>query len=117
MSFDIISMFPSIGNKIGMSYVITFLDERLQKAPPTKCVIEALELCFNCNNSVFNNTNYIHTDGKTKGPHVLCSYSDIAMRAHSSKTLGMISIQTYGIDSGTMYFLSDYTIPLSHLLF
>ena len=80
-------MFHSIGNKIGMSYVITFWDERLQKAPPTKCVIEALELCFNCNNLVFNNTNYIHTDGKTQGPHVLCSYSDIVMRAHSSETL------------------------------
>ena len=57
------------------------------KVPPTQCIIEALELCLSCNNSVFNNTNYIQTDGKSQELQMLCSYSDIAMTEHASKTL------------------------------
>ena len=63
VSFGIINMFPSIDNKMGVNSVIKLLDERVCKDPPTKCVIEALELCLNCNNSVFNKTNYIQTNG------------------------------------------------------
>ena len=74
VSFDIINMFPSIDNKMGTNSVI-------------KCFIEALELSLNCNNSIFNNTNYIQTDGAAQGPHMLCSYSDIAMAGHDSKAL------------------------------
>ena len=59
VSFDIINMFPSINNKMGINYVKKFLDERACKDPLTQCVIEALELCLSCNNSVINNTNYI----------------------------------------------------------
>ena len=43
------------------------LDERACKDHPTQCVIEALELC---NNSVFNNTTYIQTDGTAQGIHM-----------------------------------------------
>ena len=63
LSFGIINMFPSIDNKMGANSVIKLLDERVCKDPPTQCVIEALELCLNCNNSVFNKTNYIQTNG------------------------------------------------------
>ena len=59
VSFDIINMFSGIENKMEIDSVIKFLDERMCKDPPTQCVIEALELCLNCSNSVFNNTNYI----------------------------------------------------------
>ena len=86
-SADIIKMFPIIDNKMGINFVKKFLDERVRKDPPTQCVIEALELCLCCNNSVFNNTNYIQTDGTAQGPHMLCSYSDIAMAGHDSKAL------------------------------
>ena len=44
LSFGIINMFPSIDNKMGVNSVIKLLDERVCKDPPTKCVIEALEL-------------------------------------------------------------------------
>ena len=70
VSFDIMNMFPSIDNKMGINSVIKFLNERACKDPPTQCVIEALELCLNCNNSVFNNTNSIQTDGTAQGPHM-----------------------------------------------
>ena len=44
------------------------LNERACTNRPSQCVIEALELCLNCNNSIFNNTNYIETDGTDEGP-------------------------------------------------
>ena len=86
VSFDIINMFPRIDNKMGIDSVIKLLNRRC-KNPPTQCVIEALELCLNCNNSIFNNTNYTQTDGTAQGPHMLCSYSDIAVAGHDSKVL------------------------------
>ena len=66
VSFDVINMFPSIDNKMGINSVKKFLDERVYKDPPTQCVIEALELCLSCNKSVFNNTNYIQIDGSAQ---------------------------------------------------
>ena len=84
VSFDIINMFPSIDNKMGINSVIKFLDERSCKDPPTQCVIDALELCLNYIISVFNNTNHIQTDVTAQ---VSCLYSDIAMAGHDSKTL------------------------------
>ena len=70
VSFYIMNMFPSIDSKMGVNSVIKFLNERACKDPPTQCVIEALELCLNCNNSVFNNTNSIQTDATAQGPHM-----------------------------------------------
>ena len=59
MRFDIINIFPSIDNKMGINSVIKLLNKRACKGPPAQCVIEALELCLNCNKSILNNTNYI----------------------------------------------------------
>ena len=87
VSFDIINMFPSIDNKMGINSVKTFSDERACKDPPTQCVIEAFELCLSCNNLVFNNNNYIQTNSTAQGPHMPCSYCDIAMAGHDSKVL------------------------------
>ena len=42
-------------------------------------MLEVLELCLTCNNSIFNNENYSQTDGTAQGPHMSCSYADIAM--------------------------------------
>ena len=80
-------MLPSIDNKIGINSVIKFLSKRTCKNPPTLCVIEALELCLNCNNSIFNNTSYIQTDSTGQGSHMSFSYSDIAMAGHDCKAL------------------------------
>ena len=62
VSFDIINMFPSTDNKMGIKSVIKLLNKRGCRNPPTQCVIEALEKCLNCNNSIFNNAIYIQTD-------------------------------------------------------
>ena len=44
MIFDIINMFTIIDNKMEINSVKKNLDEITCKNPPTKCVIEALEL-------------------------------------------------------------------------
>ena len=72
---------------MGIASVRKYLDDRESKDLPTHCVTEALELCLSCNNSVFNNTNYLQTDGTTQGPHMSCSYADIAMAYHDKKAL------------------------------
>ena len=47
---------------MGITSVRKYLDQIECKTLPTDCVIEALELCLSCNNSVFNNINYLKTD-------------------------------------------------------
>ena len=44
-------------------------------------------MCLSCNDSVFNNKNYIPTNGTAQRPHMSCLYSDIAMARHDSKVL------------------------------
>ena len=42
-------------------------------------MLKALELCLTCNNSIFNNENYLQIDGTAQGPHMSYSYADITM--------------------------------------
>ena len=48
-----------------------------QKNSPTECVLDALGLCLEGTNSVFNDKNIIQIDSTSQGAHMLCSYSDI----------------------------------------
>ena len=56
VSFDIINMFPNIDNNLGLSFVKKYLD-LCSKNIRTNCLLESLELCLTCNNSIFNNDN------------------------------------------------------------
>ena len=85
VSFDVVNMFPSIDNESGITAVKKVLNGRESKNPPTECILEALRLCLECNNSVFNDKNFIQTDGTARGPHMSCSYSDIAMAHFDNK--------------------------------
>ena len=87
VSFDVVNMFPSIDNNMGIASVRKYLDERECKDLPTDCVIEAFELCLSYNHSTFNNTNHLQTDGTAQGPHISCSYADIAMAYHDREAL------------------------------
>ena len=87
VGFDIVNMFPSIDNKSALKSVHNILELRDSKFPPTSCAIEALELCLSCNSSVFNNTNYLQTGGTAQGPHMSCSYADLALASYDSKAL------------------------------
>ena len=79
VSFDVINMFPNFDNNLGLSSVKKYLDLCSKNIPPTNCLLEALELCLKCNNSIFNNENYLQIDGTAQGPHMSCSYAVIAM--------------------------------------
>ena len=50
-------------------------------------MLEALELCLRCNNSIFNNESYIQIDSTAQGPHILCSYADITMADFDKEAL------------------------------
>ena len=71
ISFDIVDMVPNINNKSGWDAVKSVLLKRSTNTPPVECILEDLELCLTCNNSIFNNRNFLQTYGTAQGPHVL----------------------------------------------
>ena len=82
---DLVNIFTSIDNKSGLKSVHDILELHDSKFPPTSCVIEALALCLSCNNSIFNNMNYLQIHGTVQGPHISCSYADLALGSYDSK--------------------------------
>ena len=87
ISFDIINIFPSIDNICGLKSVKKVLESRSNQFHPSNCIIEALQLCLESNNSIFNNRHYLQSDGTAQGPHMSCSYSDIAIQYFDIKAL------------------------------
>ena len=77
-------MFPSIDNKMGIESVKNIFLNRYNNIPPAECIIEALELCLNCSDSIFNNQHYL------QGPHKSCSYIDIEMYSYDFKALSYV---------------------------
>ena len=65
-------MFPNINNNLELSSVKKYLDLCSKNILPTNFLLEALELCLTCNNSIFNNENYLQIDDTAQGPHMLC---------------------------------------------
>ena len=80
VSFDVVNMFPNIDNERGISTLKTVFDQRTSRKPSTDCLIEALRICLYCNNSIFNNTNLLQTNGTATGAPNSCSYSDLALK-------------------------------------
>ena len=66
LSFDVVNMFSSIDNNMGIASVRKHFDEREYKDLPTDFVIKTLELCLSFNSFAINNTNYLQTDGTTQ---------------------------------------------------
>ena len=95
VSFHVVIMFPSIDNKMGIESVKSILLNRDDNRTPAECVIETLELCLNCNNSIFNNQHYFQVDGTAQGLHMSCSYSDIAMYSCDLKALSYVPTVKY----------------------
>ena len=85
VGFDIVDMFPSIDNNFGLKTVSKLLESCVNKFLPT--VIEALELCLTYDNYIFNNKNYLQTNGTAQGPHMSCSYPDLALATFDNRAL------------------------------
>ena len=75
---------------MGIESVRNILLNRDDNTPSAECIIEVLELCLNCNNSIFNNQYFLQVDGTAQGPHMSCSYSDIAKYSYDLKTLSYV---------------------------
>ena len=86
-SFDIVNMFPIIDNVSGLEAASEILENRKTDFPPAECILEALKLCMECNNSVFNEKFYLQEDGTAMEPHMPCSYSDIGIHRFDLKAL------------------------------
>ena len=80
VSFDVVNMFPNIDNERGLRTLQRALSKRTVQKPSTQCLIEALRLCLYCNNSVFNGTHLLQTNGTATGAPNSCSYSDLALQ-------------------------------------
>ena len=80
-------MFPSIDNESGLQAVKNALEAREEQFPTTLCIIEALEFCLKCNNSIFNKKHFLQTDGTAQGSYMCCSYSGISIEQLDEKAL------------------------------
>ena len=54
VSWDVISMYPSIDNKVGLAACNKTLDRREHTSPSTECLLEAIKITLECNNSIFD---------------------------------------------------------------
>ena len=87
VSWDVISMYPSIDNKEGLAACKEALDSREKLSPSTECLLEAIKITLECNNSTFNNNHYRQYRGTAMGSHNACSYADLAMTTIGRKIL------------------------------
>ena len=76
-SFDAVNMFPSTDSRSGLESVKNILIANEFDMNSTQCIVEALEICLTCNNSKFNDQNFLQA--VAQGPHMSCSYADIAL--------------------------------------
>ena len=80
-------MYASIDNKVGLAACKEALDSRDKLSPSTECLLEAIKITLECNNSTFNNKHYRQNRGTAIGPHNACCYADLAMTTVDRKIL------------------------------
>ena len=64
VSFDIVNMFPCTDNISGLAAVSEILSNRESDFPPAECILEALTICLECNNSVIDDVFYLQENGQ-----------------------------------------------------
>ena len=87
VSFGIVNMLSNIDKKSGFDAVKSVFLKRPTNKPLVECILESLEHCLTCNNSIFNNRTFLQTNGTTQGPQMSCSYIDIAMSEFNTTAL------------------------------
>ena len=87
VNFDIINIFPSKDNISVLKSVKKVLESRSNQFLPNDCITEALKLCLESHNSIFNNKHYHQRDDTAQGPHMSCSYSDIDIQYFDIKAI------------------------------
>ena len=79
VSWDVVAMFPSIDNVMGLDACHDLLEKRDVLFPSTTSILEATKITLENNISYFNNVAFVQNNGTAMGPHNACSYADIAM--------------------------------------
>ena len=79
VTWDIEAMYPGIDNKIGLRACRKILDSREVLKPSTDCLLDAIKITLDNNNSTFNNTHYLQTDGTAMGSKNACSYAGVSV--------------------------------------
>ena len=79
VSRHVVAMFPNIDNYLGIAAITAALNSRVNKFPSTDCIVEAVQVCLEHNNSQFQEENYLLIHGTNMGPQNLSSYADLAM--------------------------------------
>ena len=79
VSWDVVAMFPNIDNVLGINAINEALNSRATNFPSTECILEAVRICLQHNNSQFQDENFLQIHGTAMGPKNACSYADIAM--------------------------------------
>ena len=77
-------------------------------------IITSLELCLKCNNFIFNKKHFLQNDGTAQGPHISCSYNDIAIEQTDKKALAYILQLLVGKGFEMIFFL--YGLILQKIL-
>ena len=72
-------LFPNIDNNLGIKAVTEALNSREIQIPSTECIVEAVKICLEHNNSQFQDQQFLQTHGTAMGPKNACSYADLAM--------------------------------------
>ena len=68
VSWDVVSMFPNIDNKLGLTAVRKALNVRENKFPSTTCILEAVKICLKSNHSVFKENFFLQIHGTAMAP-------------------------------------------------
>ena len=79
VSWDVVAMFPNIDSNLEINAIIDALDSRAVKIPSTDCIVEAVKICLQHNNSQFQKENVLQIHGTAMGPKNACSYADLVM--------------------------------------
>ena len=68
VSWDMVSMFPNIDNKLGLFAFRKALNARENIFPSTSCILEAIKICLKSDHSVFKENFFLQIHGTVMGP-------------------------------------------------
>ena len=67
VSWDVVLMFPNIDNNLGIKAVTDALYSREIQVPSTPCIVEAVKVCLQHNNSPFRSKQFLQIHGSAMG--------------------------------------------------
>lgn len=79
VSFDMVNMYPNIGNNRDLAASRDALDTMVNQSPSTNFIIKGLEIFVVCNNLEFGSKNLLQLSDTATGAPNFCLYSESAI--------------------------------------